>query len=314
MTILYQNVKTGEAYDITSLITSASWSTKRRGSPATSKIAVINSEVNWDHGGILAVKDGDRGIFYGYTFKISRTESVETSITAYDQTRYLKNKDTYVFTGKRADQITAQIAEDFKIKTGEMANTGYVIPSLIEDNQTLFDIILKGLDLTLINTGKMFYLWDDYGKLRISNVEDSKLDLLIGDGSMATGYTYDTDIDSETYNKIKLVRDNKDSGKRDVYIFQDSNNIKFWGILQNYDKVDENLNDAQIKERGDQMLELYNRPKKSFEILALSDLSVRAGKAVFISISDLNLKQFFIIEEATHDLLKGTMKLKLKVV
>lgn len=72
----------------------------------------------------------------------------------------------------------------------------------------------------------------------------------VGDRSIATGYTYESEIDSETYNKIKLVRDNKTTGKRDVYIFQDSNNMTFWGVLQDYETVQEGMNEAQIKERG----------------------------------------------------------------
>lgn len=173
---------------------------------------------------------------------------------------------------------------------------------------------MKALDHTLINSGKMFVLWDDFGSLRITDVEKSKLDLFVGDSSLATGYTYETDIDSESYNKIKLVRDNKKTGKRDVYIFQDSKNIKLWGVLQNYETVDEDMNEAQIKERGGQMLELYNRPKKSFEVKALLDLSVRAGRALYIGIKDVGVSSFFIVEEASADLLKEQMTLKLKVV
>ncbi len=158
-----------------------------------------------------------------------------------------KNKETYVFNGKRADEIMAQIAADFGLKIGTLENTGYMIPSMIEDGQTLFDIVLKALDYTLINTGKMFVLWDDFGSLKISDVEKSKLDLFVGDSSLATGFTYETDIDSETYNKIKLVQDNKTTGKRDVYIFQDSNNMKFWGVLQDYEVVDEKMNEARSR-------------------------------------------------------------------
>ena len=216
-----------------------------------------------------------------------------------------KNKETYVFTGKRADQILTQIAADFGLKCGALENTGYAIPSMIEDGQTLFDIVLKALDHTLINSGKMFVLWDDFGSLRITDVEKSKLDLFVGDSSLATGYTYETDIDSESYKK---------TGKRDVYIFQDSKNIKLWGVLQNYETVDEDMNEAQIKERGGQMLEPYNRPKKSFEVKALLDLSVRAGRALYIGIKDVGVSSFFIVEEASADLLKEQMTLKLKVV
>ena len=312
ISILYQNNVTGAAHDVTTLITAAKWTTKRSGSPASrERPAIVNDEIQWSHGGIVTLLDDKTGLFYGYVVKISQNEKEQVQITAYDQTWYLKkNKETYVFTGKRADQIVKQIAEDFKLKTGTLANTGYAIPSMIEDGQTLFDIALKAIDLTLINTGKMFVLWDDFGSLAITDVETAKLDLFVGDGSLATGYTYDQDIDSDTYNKIKLVKDNKTTGKRDVYIYQNSKNMTLWGILQ----VDESMNEAQIKERGAKMLELYNRPSRSFSLNAITDLSVRAGRVLYIGIGAVGVKSFFLIEEATHDLLKETMTLKLKVV
>lgn len=316
ISILYQNNITGDAFDVTTLVSGAKWSTKRSGSPASLDLtAIVDDAVVWTHGGIVILKDGDTGYFYGYVVKIGQNEKGQVTITAYDQTWYLKkNKETYVFTGKRADQILQQIADDFKLTTDSLADTGYSIPSMIEDGQTLFDIVLKAIDYTLINTGKMFVLWDDFGKLKLTDIETAKLDLFVGDDSLATGFNYESDIDSEAYNKIKLVRDNKTTGKRDAYIFQDSKNMTLWGILQDYETVDESMNEAQIKERGGQMLELYNRPKRTFSVTAIADLSVRAGRALFIGISAVNVKSFFIVEEATHDLLKETMTLKLKVV
>jgi len=314
--ILYQNNVTGGAFDITELVSGAKWTTKRSGSPASLDLTIIADDtVVWSHGGIIALKNNDTGLFYGYVVKISRNEKEQISVLCYDQTWYLKkNKETYVFHGQRADQILTQIAADFELETGELANTGYAIPSMIEDGQTLFDIVLKAIDYTLINTGKMFVLWDDFGQLTLTDIETAKLDLFVGDKSLATGYTYESDIDSNTYNKIKLVKNNKTTGKRDVYLFQDSNNINFWGILQDYEVVDESMNEAQIKERGDKMLELYNRPKRSFSVNAIADLSVRAGRALYIGIGAVGISSFFIVEEATHDLLDETMDLKLKVV
>lgn len=317
--IQYQNNVTGEAHEIQTIVTDAKWTTKRSGSPASLELtALMDESIKWSPGGILTLLNDEydkKDKFYGYVTKISHSEKNEVKITAYDQTWYLKkNKDTYVFTGKRADQILKQIAEDFKLKLGTLPNTGYAIPSMVEDGQTLLDIVLKALDYTLINTKKMYVLWDDFGKLTLSNVEEQKLDIVIGDESLATGYTYEEDIDSEAYNKIKLVKDNKSTGKRDVYIYQDSKNMALWGTLQDYQKVDENMNAAQIKEKGSQMLELYNRTKKTFSVKALSSLDVRAGQAVYIQIADVSVKSFYIVEECSQDLIKGTMQLKLKVV
>ena len=165
ISILYQNNVTGDAFDVTTLCAGAKWSTKRSGSPASLELTVIvDDSVTWTHGGIVALKDGKTGIFYGYVVKIRQKETDRVEVTAYDQTWYLKkNKETYVFTGKRADQILTQIAADFGLKCGALENTGYAIPSMIEDGQTLFDLVLKALDHTLINSGKMFVLWDASG-------------------------------------------------------------------------------------------------------------------------------------------------------
>ena len=317
--VLYQDVTTGAAWDITTIVTSPKWQTKVRGTPANVKFTALRAAgINWTHGSVICVLETSAektGIFYGYVFKIKQNMGGAVELTAYDQTRYLKNKDTYVFVGRRADQMALEIAEDYKIKLGALANTGYVVPSLCEDNKALFDIILKGIDETLVNTGRFFYLWDDYGALRISEPQDSMLDLLLGDGSMVTDYNLDSNIDSDTSNRIKLVRDDEESGRRQVFVFQDSSTIAQWGILQHFEKVDENLNRAQIEARGDSLLELKNRPQRSLPIKGVpADLRVRAGCMVYVQISEIAVAQYFVVEEATHDFEGDKMDLKLKVV
>ena len=313
--ILYQNIDNGDAHDITTLVKSASWKTKRTGSPAQLDLTLVSDPaVEITEGGIVTLTENGTGLFYGYVFKHGRNEKGEATVTAYDQLRYLKNKDTYVFTGQTADAITTQICADFGIKVGALEATGYAIPSMVEDGQTLFDIILKALDLTLINTGRMFYLWDDFGSLRISDVTQSVLGLVVGDESLATGYSYQSDIDSDTANKIKLVRDNKETGKRDVWIVEDSSTQQRWGILQHYDKVAEEMNSAQVETMADSLLELKNRPKKSLSINGLSDLSIRAGRSIFVEIADVGVSGWYIVDECTHDLLKETMTLKVVIV
>ena len=64
MNLLYQNNETGDALDITTLVTSAKWTTKRSGSPASLELSVLKDDaLQWSPGGILALKDGNTGIF-----------------------------------------------------------------------------------------------------------------------------------------------------------------------------------------------------------------------------------------------------------
>ena len=317
MTIYYQNSETGDAWDVTTLCSEAKLKTVRSGSPGSLTAKFLPDEqVVWANGGILTVlaEDGT-GIFYGYVFKCVWKEDGVVSVTVYDQLIYLKrNKETYVFEYQTCDAIISQICADFGIATGALESGSYSIPSLVEDGKTLLDICLDAIDYELAYAGKMPFLWDDYGKIRLSSPESLKLDLILGDHSLATGYEYEEEIETETYNRIKLVQDNKETGKRDVYIFEDSGTMKKWGTLQDYEVVAESMSASDIQNRGEQMLQLYNRPKKKFSIDALADLSVRAGYGVCIQISDLGVNAFFIVEECTQDLVKEIMTLTLKVV
>lgn len=316
MMIFHQNKKTGAVYDISTLTEEAKWTTKRNGSPASLELTVLTHPlIQWDEGDILRVQTAEQNIFYGYAVKLSQTEKERISVTAYDQLWYLKkNKETYVFKNKRADQILTQIAEDFGLQLGALENTAYAVPSMIEDGQTLLDIVLKALDHTLIHTAKLFVLWDDFGKLRLTDMEKSRLEVVLGDKSLATGFTYEREIDSESYNKIKLAKDNKKTGKRDIYIQQDGVTMAQWGTLQYYETVPEEMTEPQIKERLGKLLEWYDRPKKTLRLSALADLRVRAGTAVYLTLAEIEQEGFLIVEEVKHDLLKETMELDLKVV
>mgnify|MGYP000000096999 FL=1 len=314
LSVLYRAPGEEEAWDVTTLVTACTWTTKRTGSPAALELTVLRSETAWVCGGMVAARRDGETFFQGYVFKVSSGEGEELSITAYDQLRYLKYKESYVFEGQRADQILAQIAADFKLKTGDLPNTGYVIPRLVEDGTSLLDIILKALDLTLVHGGQMFYLWDDCGALRLGEVTGEGDLPVIGDGSLATGYTYDVDIDGETYNQIKLVQGDGEEGNRKSVMRHDPETQALWGILQDYQQVDGEMNEAQMRQEAERRLELYNRPARTLELRALALPEVRAGKTVYIRIGREGLEQPFLVEEARHDLMAETMNLKVKVI
>lgn len=317
MEILIQNNITGKVFNISELIGSISYGTARIGKASDLKITFLKDKsIDIKHGNIILFRKDDTSLFYGYVFKIEYNEKKVLSVTCYDQMRYLLNKDTYVFKNKRADEILNRIASDFNLKIGIVENTGYTIPSMVEDGQTLLDIIYKALDWTLVNTGEMFILYDDFGKLNLKNIKNMELDIKLGDKNLVTSYRYSTDIDKDTFNKIKLVKDNKKTGKRDVYIIKDSNNIKSWGVLQYYEKVNEKLNEAQIVERANNLEKVKNRIKRDLKVNAIGDIRIRAGNTVYIDITEIGLKQKYIVDSASHSF-KGSihdMSLTLRII
>ena len=107
------------------------------------------------------------------------------------------------------------------------------------------------------------------------------------------------------YNKIKLIYDNKDTGKREIYITKDSNNINNWGVLQYFEKLNSNEN-AQAK--ADALLQLYNRKTRKLQIKnAIGDIRVRGGSSVIVQLDlgDLKVQNFMIVEKVKHNFKNG---------
>ncbi|WP_053374258.1 XkdQ/YqbQ family protein [Paenibacillus sp. FJAT-27812] len=319
--ILIDN-RNGKVWNITSLVPSLTYKTKRSGAASSLDLTVIKGsqyqsasfEVN--SGDVIRLRHDDRNIFYGYVFEINTGKDESVSIKAYDQIRYLLANDTYVFRDVTASQIVKRIADDFDMKTGLLADTEYKIPSMIEDNKKLLDIIYKALDLTLIHKGGNFMFFDDYGELSVRNIQDMKVDFVIGDYSLMYDYGLKRSIDGDTYNRIKIYQDNKQTGKRDIHILQDSANIAKWGRLQLYQQADEKMNTAQINEQLNQLMALKNREQKSISMDAIGDLRVRAGCFIPVVIKELGINQYFLVDDCSHkfDADTHTMKLELRVV
>jgi hypothetical protein len=278
---------------------------ERRGSPAKLNFKVTrHTGLSFFEGDQVSFYADDTPMFLGYVFKKSRDKEQLIDVTAYDQMRYLKNKDTYVYQNKTAAQALRMVADDFGLALGDVADTGYVIPYRVEDIQTLMDIICNALDLTLINTGELFVLYDDFGRLTLKNIRDMRLEEVISAEYKLIDYDYRTDIDADTANKVKLVRDNKESGVRDAYIEMDSGNIGRWGVLQIHEKVDENWSETQIIQRARQLLKNSNRVKRSLSVDNLNgDLRVRGGSSLYVNIpnlGDISVNKILVVSKCEH--------------
>ncbi|NMA00844.1 MAG: hydrolase [Clostridiaceae bacterium] len=270
------------------------WDTSRKNNPGKLTFNCL-MPVPFEMGNAVRFKVDGANVFYGFLFT-EKLDKDRVKFTAYDQLRYLKNKDTYVYSGKRADQVVKMIADDFRLKTGALANTGYVIPSRVEDNQTLFDIIGNALDATLMQNRRLFVLFDDFGRISLKEIKDMKVPVVLDDGA-SENYDLSRSIDAKTYNRIKLFRDNKNTGKREIYIAQSTANQNKWGLLQHYEKVEEKVNAQQ---KADALLNLHNQVEQKLSVKnVFGDVRVRAGSMVLVNLN--GIQQWMLVEKAKHE-------------
>lgn len=248
---------------------------------------------------VLVIVDGTK-FFYGFIFTYSMSKDGMVSYTAYDQLRYLKNKDNVIYTKKRADQVIRQIAKKFKLSVGTLANTGYIIPKRIDDNTALFDAIQNALDITTMMKGKVYVLYDNVGKLTLSDVSKMTVNACLVDEETGRDFSYEVSIDNETYNQIKLIYENKETGKYDVYITKNSKKIQQWGVLQYTDKIDD-PDLGKLKSKA--LLKLYAKVTKTLSITGvIGNKKVRGGSLVpvMLQVHDLKVANYMLVEKVTH--------------
>mgnify|MGYP001073776226 CR=1 FL=1 len=284
---------------------------ERKGQPGKLTFECIKTDnLCFEEGDACRFSVDGTPLFYGFVFEKQRSGSnnKKIKVTVYDQLYYLKNKDYFQYENKTATEVVRMLADDFGLNLGTLENTVYKIASRTEDNKSLFDIIQNALDETLKATTQLYVLYDNAGKLTLSNIGNMKLGLVINEDT-AGDYDYKSSISNDTYNKIRLFRE----GKTPITV-KDSSTIKQWGVLQYVEKVTDdsvNLNNMALS-----LLKLYNTKTRTLSIKnALGDTRVRAGTllVLVLGLGDINISNYMLVEQVKHSFKDGQHLMELKL-
>lgn len=261
-------------------------------------IKVPNVDMSFNEGDVVRFYYKDKPVFLGFVFTKQRDREGRINVTCYDQLRYLKNKYTYVFENKTATQITQALCNDFNLKTGSMDNTSYVIPSLVEENTAALDIILTTLEETLMNTGNMFVLYDDFGEIKVKDCKNMVSTSLIYEDS-AENFDYSSSIDKETYNNIILYYQDDEKGVQ-IFRANSPHNIQQWGELRYFEEV---KTPSIGQNKANALLKLHNKKTRDLKITgAFGDVTVRGGTLipVKLNLGDILVNNYMLVDKVTH--------------
>ena len=274
---------------------------ERTGSPGKltfTMVHVPNSKVVFQEGDVVRFYYDNKPVFAGYIFSKKHSRERDVEFVCYDQIRYLKNKYTYLFEKKTASQIVKALCEDFKISVGRIDDTKYVIPAIAEENKTALDIILDVLEETLANTGDMFILYDDFGKIQVRNSANMVSKTLIFQDS-AENFDYSSSIDEETYNNVVLYYKMDDKIVQ-MYTATSPTTVAQWGLLRYFEEV---KNPSIGQNKANALLKMYNRKTRTLKVTgAFGDTSVRGGTLIPINLvlDDTTVNNFMVVDKVTH--------------
>lgn len=316
LNLYLQNSSTGTIYDISDLATTIKVTKNIEGNAGQLTVTLQkdpNNLLQVANGSIISFIADGKGIFFGYIFKIGVDAQKTYKITAYDQLRYFKNSEVYVTKDLTASEIFAKVCYDNELKYLVKTPSSYIPSAYLHDNKTLYEICNRGRKLANIYEKKQFYITDEFGILTWSELRSEFTNVILGEKSLLTDYQYEKGIDDDTYNQIKIYRENQDTGKRDVWIAKDSNNIKKWGKLQLLEKAEDNDTTASIQERLLNYLKVKNREQETLKLNALGVNELQAGKGFTFILDSENISQKMWIVSSTHNYNKHTHTMELEV-
>lgn len=309
--------ETSREFNLDDVVCSVEWSFFLEEQPGklTFEIKDVSDDVFFEGSNVVLWVNGIK-VFDGYVFTRKRTNEDTMSVTAYDRLRYLQNKDSATFDNRSVEEIFEEICEAQKLPYKKASFQNYKTSPITHDSKTLYAMLQRAFDETLIAKGQYITVRDNLGTLELVDIANLTTNLILGDGSLLTGFDFESSIDSETYNYIK-VRDNN----KQPYADLDVQNVNKWGRLQYYEEFTESLNEAQIKEKVAQLLKLYNRKTKSLSVKCIGVPNIIAGSGVALVIPKLASegvaqKQYAYCSKVSHSISRGeyTMDLTLEVI
>ena len=304
LSLLITNRKRRVSFEVASCVTATSWETNRTGTPGALKFTILKSGgLDFTEGDTVTLREDGALQFFGWVFTKSKDRWGVISVTAYDRLRYFKATAFYNFAAQKAGDIVRQIAADLQVDVGDVADTGYAIPSLVEEEQSCLDIVGEAVQQTLLNTGKIFVFFDNSTGVCLKEAKDMKSDIMIGEGAGLLDYTYTTDIDRQTYNYVKIARLNEETGIYEVHAARDSAAEARWGRLQLFQTVDGDANDAQMKAQAEATLRYCSRRFQTLRVSALGVPGLRAGQLVWMRVpglGDIDLDQYVLLDKVAH--------------
>lgn len=308
-------------YEISELVKSVSYEDKLNDGCSKLDFSYVDNDLKLRNGSVVCFKYNDADIFYGYVFKHSRNKNGEITVTAYDQLRYAKAKDTVAIDGDTVSFLVRKMCNYFKLRQGILDDSGYVLATGYYDDKTWLDIIYSAIDETLTNKGEWYVLRDEFGSVALRNIENLKLDLVLGDKSLAYDFEYEKSIDDDFYNVIKIqaeIKKEGDSGSNEKtesipIVKGDEDSVAKYGFLQYFEKVQVE-NEAQANSKAEMLLKLYNHEVETLSLNCLGDTSVRAGTSFYASIGDIGVNKRLIVRSVTHDFMPvHTMSLEVAI-
>lgn len=260
---------------------------------------------------IVSLTIDGKTVFLGYIIELTK-HARTIDVTAVDQLNYLAGAyDNYAYGDITASDLLNAMSQRFQFSLGNVTNSGYTIPGVILDLQTLLDTLVDAINITFEATGRRFYLNDKAGQVCFEG--SSNLRLTSYEINQHTCQSYDYKEGTEDlYNSILVyVEDDESEGKRMVYEARDEESIRKYGLLQYPTTISKDENPKTV---GDNLLKEKGVMTRTLDVSgALGNTEIYGGTIIHVNFYSMNtsdtrefVKGNFRVDSVTHTFRNAT--------
>ncbi len=311
MSLKFVLIKDKVGYDISDVVQKVTWS-GRKNSPARSlQLQILDDPelgeanrtgIDVYTGNHIIFMEDNTELFRGLVMRQSRTQDRTLTVVAYDSAIYLSNNmDSFKYKKKTLTNIFLDICKRFGLSKGEVAQVSYKIPTLVQVNTTLYDIICMALSQTYYATGDRYYIISKGGQLHLLKRREQITKLVLETGQEGspygnlTNYSYAKDI-TNTRTRLKLI---SQKGKT-ITQWADQDLESKIGVMQEVQVPDESLKKKKLKTMVVTMLDELKMPAESLDVTAFGISSIYSGMAIYVSIPEIGIGRTFYVDADTH--------------
>lgn len=281
---------------------------------AVLKAAVVKcGDLSFDEGaGVRLLVDGDE-IFSGRVFTKRRTQPEVIEIVAYDELRYLQNRDCCVFAGVTPGEMLKQVAALLGLPPGDVAAVDWRLKGRAYDNRPYIEMVTGALKEVLAEKGRHYTVLAEGGKLCLRDCRDMRVDVCVELGGFS-GYEYRTSIDGTYANRVKLIYEDRRKAARRQFVAEDKRAVAKYGVLQYMHKSASA--DEETQGAAKEKLAELNRREESLRVSGASgDVAVRGGSMVWVrlDLGDRVVDSEALVKSARHYFKSGVCLMDLEL-
>src|SRR5690625_1490647 len=301
--------------DVTDIVESVTWAGDIAQAYRSLTVNTINTadgrnrRIDFRNGDYIRFSNHGEELFRGRIFSTDIDSEGYEILTVYDPNVFFtKSQTTQTFRNRKASQIVRRLARDFGVAIGDIEDTGFVIPKLVAEQDSLYDVIVRALTITENQNGRRFKLGSRGGNLYLQERKGQVTRDVLESGVNIMSANYIQSIE-DLRNRL-VMTGGSDGQYREVRINDDL--VEMYGMMQAVEEYSGNsVSRSEVKQAADRKFRELSAIDDEASVSGLGIDSVTAGSAIYVVEKMTGIIGGYYVSADTHTYTGGIHEMSL---